>query len=117
MKYLYPILRGSKDYQFGKTDEAETETETENLCSANCKHESPIEASDCFREQLLKNKPSVINIESRKCVFPKCANQTEQALNYGYDFEFAVCKEHQNKTSVKKVAGFGFPLILHEKIK
>lgn len=115
MKYLYPIQRGSKDFQFGKTDEAETDTETENLCSEKCRHESPVESSDCFREQLLKNKPDIIDIESRKCCVPKCANHTTKALNYGYDFEFAVCKEHQNKASVKKVCGFGFPLILREK--
>lgn len=113
MKYLYPIRRSEKDYQFGKTDEEEIGIE--NLCSHDCKHESPVESSDCFREQLLKNKPDIIAIEPRKCCVPKCANQTEKALNYGYDFEFAVCKEHQNKTSVKKVCGFGFPLILREK--
>lgn len=112
MNYLYPIRRSEKDYHYGITDS--DEIEIENLCSDNCSHESPVEASDCFRNKLLKNKPSIINIEARKCCVPKCANPTEEVFNYGYNFEFAVCKDHQTKSAIKEVAGFGFPLLLKE---
>lgn len=112
MKYLYSIRRGDKDYHFGKTDEGEVNVE--NLCLEECKHENPIESSDCFREQLLKNKPKTIYIESKKCCVPKCANSTSAMINYGYDFQFPVCKEHQNKSSIKKICGFGFQLTLKE---
>lgn len=112
MKYLYAIRKGPNNYHFGKTDVKETNIEF--LCSSNCLHHHPIDASDCFREQLLKNIPDFISIEPRKCCFAKCAGTATEKLNYGYDFEFALCKYHQDKESVKKVCGFGFPLIIRE---
>lgn len=112
MKYLYPIRRGPNDYHYGRTDL--DEINIANVCSDKCRHENPIEASDCFRESLLKNKPTIVTIEPRKCCHPKCPNPTTEALNYGYDFQFALCPTHKNKTSVKKVCGFGFPLILKD---
>lgn len=112
MKYLYPIRRGPGDYHFGKTDS--DEVVVENLCNENCSHEGPLDSSDCFRNKLLKNKPSIIPIEPVKCCHPKCANTSTSAVNYGYNFQFALCKDHQNKASVRNICGFGFPLILKE---
>lgn len=112
MKYLYAIKNADKDYFFGKTDK--DEIETEKLCLESCSHQDPIEASDCFREQLLKKKPTKISIEPRKCIARKCANTTEHMLNYGYNFQFPVCKDHQNKVAIMKVCGFGFQLQLRE---
>lgn len=112
MKYLYAIRRGAKDYFYGKTDK--DETEVENLCLDSCNHEDPIEASDCFREKLIESKPKKISIEPRKCIVPKCPNTAQHMLNYGYDFEFALCKDHQNKTTARRVCGFGFQLQLRE---
>lgn len=112
MKYLYPIRRGAGDYHYGSTDK--DETVVENLCNDDCSHEGPIESSDCFRNRLLKNKPTIISIEPVKCCVPKCANTSTSMVNYGYNFQFAVCKNHQDKASIKKVCGFGFPLLLKD---
>ena len=113
MKYLYPIQREANDFCFGM--DSIDDKILENYCSEKCVHTNPIEASDCFRDKLLKNKPTTISIEPRKCCFQKCPNITTEALNYGYDFQFALCATHQNKASVKKVCGFGFPLLLRDK--
>ena len=113
IKYLYPIRRGSNDYYFGHADQ--NETIIENLCSHKCQHENSIHASDCFRERLLNNKAIKVVIQPRKCCHPKCSNATTEALNYGYDFQFPLCEDHQDKASVRKVCGFGFPLILRDK--
>ena len=111
MKYLYPIRVDANNYHFGKTDVDEVNIEP--LCEHE--HLSPTQASDCFRETLLKNKPVLSDIEPRKCQFSKCANTTDKLITYDYDFSFAVCKEHESKVSIRKICGFGFPLLLHEK--
>lgn len=112
MKYLYPIMRGKKDYHYGSTDVGEVNVK--NLCIKNCNHESPVEASDCFREKLLKKKSKIISIETRKCCFKKCANMTEEVVNFGFDFQFPLCEDHQDEDSVREVCGFGFPLLLKD---
>ena len=81
-------MRGKKNYHYGSTDV--DEVHVKNLCIKKCQHESPVEASDCFREKLLKKKSKIITIEEKKCCFKKCANMTKEAINYGYDFQFAL---------------------------
>lgn len=112
MKYLYPIRKSENEYHFGRTDV--DEASIENVCYEKCLHTNPVEASDCFREKLLKNKAITFDIEPRKCCFPKCSNSTTKMVNYGYNFQFAVCKEHTSKASIRSICGFGLPLILRE---
>lgn len=113
MHYLYPIRRDKNDYHYGRTDSGEIRIE--NFCLDTCQHQNPIESSDCFRERLLKRQPTLVSIEPRKCCFQKCPNTATEVLNYGYDFQFALCPDHQDKASVRKVCGFGFPLLLKDK--
>jgi hypothetical protein len=116
MKYLYPIevIKGKKrTYYFGETNQKETKKKRIGTCSnENCSHDTPIEASDCYRQYMLDNEwnQKGKKIQPRKCCKSGCANQTERAAILGNYLEFPLCDEHRNKATVKQICGWGFVL-------
>ena len=117
MTYLYPIefkQGNQRKYYFGEADLTETQVARMGTCKTdNCAHNTPTEASDCFRQYLLDNQWKVKggNIEPRKCCIKKCPNQTTQIACLGEYIQYPLCEEHRNKTTVKKI-GWGFVLNL-----
>ena len=117
MKYLYPIefsKDGKRKYYFGETDIDEKGVVRVGTCKEDkCAHDTPTEASDCYRQYLLDNEWVLKggNIEPRKCCIKKCANMTTQIACLGDSIEYALCDEHRNKATVKTI-GWGFVLNL-----
>lgn len=117
MQYLYPIAfkdtTSKTKYFFGITDIHETNTEKVGHCKEkNCTHNSPAEASDCYRQYLLDNEfnASAGGVEERKCMMRGCAERTDKICKLGSHIEFALCTKHRNKTTVKKICGWGLVL-------
>lgn len=117
MKYLYPIefvKNGKKKYFFGETDINEEKVKRIGICKSDkCAHNTPVEASDCYRQYLLDNEWTLKGgvIGERKCYMKKCANMTTQVACLGDHIEYPLCDEHRNKATAKTI-GWGFVLNL-----